>query len=563
MKRAFLVLILLLLPLVSAQEINNFHDYSTVEASFELEGGFELTKGNKAIVESATSQLSFIPRTNQQQTVKSYQTEATPQAEIEQEESQVNFVWKKPKENDFTFKINSAVEVRNALITVEKKIPFPLTTKDSQYIQESEFIDISPEIKAKAQELAQGEDDLYQVAFNVANWTQQSINYSLETLTAEVVQKSSWVYENRFGVCDELTNLFIAMMRSLNVPTKFVSGMAYTNLDYKWGPHAWAEVYFPEKGWIPFDVTYGQFGWVDPGHIKLKESIDSNDPSVKYEWKSFDTSFQGKELILDSNLIKLGEKIQSPSNLHITPLKDKLSEGSFLPLEVTIENTQNHYLPQTITITKAHELTESNTKRILLKPKETKTLYWIAELPSETERGFTYTLTLEAKDNFNKKTETTVNFGKGFEELTREEAEQIIQERQPLQETKTTTKIKQKTTTTKEGPKEGLQLELLNKPSSLNYKEDFELKLFLTTEKTIENIQITINEKTINGIPKLEHAREIIINSQGKDFFSKQEINIEISYQEQGEQKQLQETIDLEITNAPWYTKLLKALKLL
>src|SRR3989338_5480956 len=145
-----------------------------------------------------------------------------------------------------------------------------LFTKPSEIINSDD-----EDVIGYASEIAEGEDDLYAVVHKAAEWTKNNIKYDLSTLTAEVSQKASWVIDNRQGVCDELTSLFIAMLRSVGIPAKFVSGVAYTESELfpdNWGSHGWAEVYFPGYGWVPYDVTYGQFGYIDPTHVKLKES---------------------------------------------------------------------------------------------------------------------------------------------------------------------------------------------------------------------------------------------------------------------------------------------------
>lgn len=76
-----------------------------------------------------------------------------------------------------------------------------------------------------------GESDYYKVVYELSDWTKTNIDYDLNTITAKAVKKSSWVLENRQGVCDELTNLFISMLRSVGIPARFVTGMVYTNID--------------------------------------------------------------------------------------------------------------------------------------------------------------------------------------------------------------------------------------------------------------------------------------------------------------------------------------------
>ena len=60
-------------------------------------------------------------------------------------------------------------------------------------------------------------DDLFIVVYKLAEWVKTNVNYDLSTLTASVSQKASWVLDNKEGVCDEITNLFIALSRALGI----------------------------------------------------------------------------------------------------------------------------------------------------------------------------------------------------------------------------------------------------------------------------------------------------------------------------------------------------------
>ena len=83
---------------------------------------------------------------------------------------------------------------------------------------------------------------MYVVTFKVAKWIQENVKYDLSTLTADVVQKSSWVLSNKEGVCDEITNLFISMLRVVGIPARFVSGTVYSNVINNWGGHGWGDI---------------------------------------------------------------------------------------------------------------------------------------------------------------------------------------------------------------------------------------------------------------------------------------------------------------------------------
>ena len=80
------------------------------------------------------------------------------------------------------------------------------------------------------------------------------------------------VYVNRYGVCQDFTNLFICLARLLGVPARYVCGYVYTgpkheNHRQSEASHAWVQVYLPEVGWKGFDPTNGILTQTD--HVRV------------------------------------------------------------------------------------------------------------------------------------------------------------------------------------------------------------------------------------------------------------------------------------------------------
>lgn len=229
------------------------------------------------------------------------------------------------------------------------------------------------------------------------------------------------------GVCDEITNLFISMLRSVGIPAKFVSGMVYSNLDGKWGPHGWAEVYFPGYGWIPFDVTFGQYGWLDPSHLKLKDDTDSGSPSAEYSWKATaPDQMKIQETKLETTLLSKGKEVQPFLQVDADPYKKAVAPGSVVPLLVTVENTQNVYVAPTIIIAKAPGLEGSNVKQIFLHPRESKTIAWLLKIPEEAAKEFIYTSAIEAVTSFGNTATTDIKYALSYPLFNKQEAEEIV-----------------------------------------------------------------------------------------------------------------------------------------
>ena len=64
----------------------------------------------------------------------------------------------------------------------------------------------------------------------------------------------------RQGVCQDFTHIFIALVRNLRIPCRYVSGYLYhdelhPDRSAEGATHAWAEALLPGVGWIGFDPT--------------------------------------------------------------------------------------------------------------------------------------------------------------------------------------------------------------------------------------------------------------------------------------------------------------------
>jgi len=322
----------------------------------------------------------------------------SPEADIQ--DNAILFNWQNPK-NKISFGYSTKIKTTTNIVKIKDKIKFPildLSDELKHFTDPAEIIDSDDEdVISFASELAEGEDDLVVVVHKIAEWTKNNIEYNLSTLTAKASLKASWVLDNRQGVCDELTSLFIAMLRSLGIPGKFVSGIAFTNSSLfpeNWGSHGWAEIYFPGHGWIPYDVTYGQFGYIDPTHVKLKESFDSNDPSVQYRWVSKNIELDTKDLVIDTSLGQTIGRTSDPINLDVKVLKQNIGFGSYNLIEVILENTKDYYFSSEIYISKPKEVevTGEVFRNVLLKPNEKKSVFWTAKLTENLDKNYIYTL---------------------------------------------------------------------------------------------------------------------------------------------------------------------------
>jgi transglutaminase-like putative cysteine protease len=78
------------------------------------------------------------------------------------------------------------------------------------------------------------------------------------------------------GVCQDLSQVFIACARHLGFPARYVSGH-YAAPDHpeQEAAHAWAEAHVPDLGWVSFDPTHGISA--SEGHVRVAIGLDSQD----------------------------------------------------------------------------------------------------------------------------------------------------------------------------------------------------------------------------------------------------------------------------------------------
>ncbi|MEM2916285.1 MAG: transglutaminase-like domain-containing protein [Candidatus Woesearchaeota archaeon] len=393
-----LIAVLAMTPAVlAAQEAENIFASEELIVDLTVSSHLNLRpKAGKPVdVEYLHADLYFFPESDATQQVSAIKTKP----ESERIGNWLRFKWEYPP-NSIDYEANCTVKVRNFFPRVTQKIPFPLRTipnEAQEYLLPTEHIDSNnAEIINLANRIAQGKDDLYVVVSELAIWTKNNIEYNLSTLTAEAAQKASWVLQNRQGVCDELTSLFIAMCRALGIPARFVTGVSYTSsplFDKKWGTHGWAEVYFPGTGWIPFDPTFGEFGWVDPGHIKMMDGADPEQPGTKFEWHG-NGELQYTEPKADAKIISIARRTPPIVELTVKPVYDEVGFGSYNLVQATVQNLLPYYITTELRLARVNELhvIEPLDRQVILKPREKKTLFWRIQVDPGLQSKFVYTI---------------------------------------------------------------------------------------------------------------------------------------------------------------------------
>ncbi len=384
------------LCILSSSLATNLYQQDSVQLQLNINGEFELVPTtSSAAVKEVTTNILLYPAEEYRQSILSWESAGDVR------DNNVTFVWDDQKIEQKKFGYTSFIETYNLRKQVRTKIRFPLSEKDiagyEQYLEPTKTIDSqNGAIIAKATELAEGEEDLFKVAFNLASWVESNVRYDLNTLTETASQKASWVLQNKQGVCDEMTSLFVAMARSLGIPARFVKGISYTTselFDENWLPHGWAEVYFPEIGWVSFDITFGEYGYIDVTHIKLRDSFDPAEPDTKYQWSANDVDLIAEPLKLAVAVKKQGNPIIEEILLEQEIVGEEVGFGSYNLIRGIIRNKADYYQATTLqlAVPPEIEILERNKRTLLLHPKETRETFWTIKVSPDLDHSYKYT----------------------------------------------------------------------------------------------------------------------------------------------------------------------------
>ena len=393
-KVLWVVICILMSGLVFA-DLANLYQQDSLVVDLLVNSTFDLIeKGDGAVTSEVSTKLLIVPQDDFRQKVTRMDTEG------DVDNSTLLFEWSEPEAGSYDFGYRAVIRTRNEREEVRTKIAFPLAPESilgfEEYLKATPTIDSDNRaIVAKASELATGETDLFKVSFNLANWVGENVRYDLNSLTEKASQKASWVLENQEGVCDEMTSLFVAMARSLGIPARFVSGVSYTNsplFSEHWQPHGLAEVYFGERGGVSFDIAFGEYGYVDVTHIKLRDGFDPQEAATQYEWKSHNVDLKARPLNFNVKITQEGEVIAQEIELSDEILDSRVGLGSYNLIKGIVKNRADYYTAATLqlAIPTEVEIIGVNKRTVMLAPKEVRETFWIVKVRDSLSDDFEY-----------------------------------------------------------------------------------------------------------------------------------------------------------------------------
>ncbi len=118
-----------------------------------------------------------------------------------------------------------------------------------------------PRIRELARKIAGGSDDPLVVAQRLNDWVYDYLRKDITLSVPNAVQ----VLEAGQGDCNEHTVLYVALARSLGLPTRTAAGLVHVHGRFYY--HAWPEVWAGDR-WVAVDPTLGQYP-ADASHIRF------------------------------------------------------------------------------------------------------------------------------------------------------------------------------------------------------------------------------------------------------------------------------------------------------
>jgi len=149
-----------------------------------------------------------------------------------------------------------------------------LLTDYNTCINETYYWDYSnPSVQQVIQEINAtlgSPENVYDIVYATTNWFSKNMVYMEHEDYPNQRLKASQVLNEtieapgnqtkRYGVCRHFVDAFIAIMRGFGIPANLFDGIVFYDMGGTVGiifagSHAWCEVYMPNLGWVPLEVT--------------------------------------------------------------------------------------------------------------------------------------------------------------------------------------------------------------------------------------------------------------------------------------------------------------------
>jgi transglutaminase-like putative cysteine protease len=178
---------------------------------------------------------------------------------------------------------NAALEIS---ISEARQIYRSEKLKLFEFLMPSEAIELGPEVNALANKLFKPGDPLGTSLLRLNNWIKTHFRYL--SGSTQIDTPVTVALKQRSGVCQDFAQVMIAVLRSAEIPARYVTGYIETETQRKASEakrapaligasesHAWVEAFLPGGFWWPLDPTNDCLA--GERHVKVAVGRDYHD----------------------------------------------------------------------------------------------------------------------------------------------------------------------------------------------------------------------------------------------------------------------------------------------
>lgn len=246
----------------------------------------------ETIVDQSMNTIRLKPRTDECQRLLSYRADITP-ATLTKEYTDI---FGNNVETFFIAEHHQHLEVKATSIVSIQKSPFIHRIDYSPemniifhsklfaehymaYLSNTAYTYIKPEqMELVDREIGEMNNPV-QYAIDVMEYLHDHFTYDGDSTTVTTLATES--FDLKKGVCQDITHVMLGILRSKNIPARYVSGYLYVGeysaLVGDAASHAWVEVMVPGIGWVGLDPTNNVEALEN--HIRVGVGRDYNDVS--------------------------------------------------------------------------------------------------------------------------------------------------------------------------------------------------------------------------------------------------------------------------------------------
>jgi transglutaminase-like putative cysteine protease len=142
----------------------------------------------------------------------------------------------------------------------------------SLYLRPTPLTEVDDAIADFARQARAQADDTLAVLHALLNRIHGGMTYDTDPTHSATTAAEAFALKR--GVCQDLTHVFIAAARHLDIPARYVGGYFHRadGVTQQDAGHAWAEAYVPSIGWIAFDPTNGICA--TDAHVRVAVGLD-------------------------------------------------------------------------------------------------------------------------------------------------------------------------------------------------------------------------------------------------------------------------------------------------